>query len=103
MALKFNKKGVILKRELGKYCGEVRYFSAKVKSLDKFKLNILLTDVSTVTGTTNDAHVWIKYTSKLEDAIGKVITFRAEVVEYDRLSDDTTDYTLDKVRDLKII
>ena len=91
-------------RNLGKYVGETRYFSAIIGA-DSHDINkICLENVQCINGEGFDCHLWVKKHKKIQAKDkGKAVTFRADVVEYERLADGSKDYGLDNLKDVKVI
>lgn len=92
-------------RNLGKYMGETRYFSAVIGIESQHDINkICLENVQCINGEGLDGHLWIKKHKKIQaNSIGKAVTFRADIVEYERLGDGSFDYGLDNIKDVKVI
>lgn len=88
-------------RQLGKYDGETRYFSARVSNHDKFKNKVCLSNVQCVTGLSQDAHVWVDSNKNLVK--GSYVTFKATVEAYIRPIDVSTDYKLVNIKEIKIL
>ena len=88
-------------RELGKYIGETRYWSALVSNQDKFKSKQCLSNVQCITGLSQDEHVWVDSNRKLVK--GSYVTFKATVEEYIRPQDNSRDYKLVNVKEVKVI
>ena len=93
-----------MKRQLGKYCNESRYYSARVGQVCKFGLNILLKNVQCVDGLSQDNHVWVRNSKRFKACSnGDAITFRGVAQEYKRPSDSLYDFKIEDIREVKII